>query len=102
MFVGRLTAGKATVSGLTAAFELPEMTALFRYGLNMDVPSILPKLVGAAFYGAALWMSTRRENAYDIAGKLKFGNASMLLTAILLVWCILSFSGISSFLYFNF
>ena len=102
VFLGRLTAGKATVSGLTAAFELPEMTALFRYGLNMDVPSILPKLVGAAFYGAALWMSTRRENAYDIAGKLKFGNASMFLTAILLVWCILSFSGISSFLYFNF
>ena len=102
VFLGRLTAGKATVSGLTAAFELPEMTALFRYGLNMDVPPILPKLVGAAFYGAALWMSTRRENAYDIAGKLKFGNASMLLTAILLVWCILSFSGISSFLYFNF
>lgn len=102
VFLGRLTAGKATVSGLTAAFELPEMTALFRYGLNMDVPSILPKLVGAAFYGAALWMSTRRENAYDIAGKLKFGNASMLLTAILLLWCILSFSGISSFLYFNF
>ena len=90
------------MGGLTDAFKLPEITALFRYGLNMAVPSMVPKLVGAAFYGAALWMSTRRENAYDIAGKLKFGYVSMLLTAILLVWCILSFSGISSFLYFNF
>lgn len=66
------------------------------------VPSLMPKLVGAVFYAGALWMSTCRENAYDIAGTLKFGYASMLLTAILLVWCILSFSGISSFLYFNF
>ena len=90
------------MGGLTAAFQLPEITALFRFGLNRMVPSLMPKLVGAVFYAGALWMSTCRENAYDIAGTLKFGYASMLLTAILLVWCILSFSGISSFLYFNF
>ena len=63
---------------------------------------MVPKLVGAAFYAAALWLSTRRENAYDAAEDLKLGSVSMLLTAVLLVWCILSFSGISSFLYFNF
>ena len=90
------------MGGLTDAFRLPEVTALFQFVLNMDVPSMVPKLVGAAFYAAALWMSVRRENAYDVAENLKFGRASMLLTAALLVWCILSFSGISSFLYFNF
>ena len=90
------------MGGLTAAFQMPEITALFRYGLNRTVPSMMPKLVGAAFYGLALWMATRRENAYDVAEELKFGGVSMVLTAVLLTWCILSFSGISSFLYFNF
>ena len=101
-FFGRLLAGSPAIGGLTAAFQLPEITALFKYGLNRTVPSMMPKLVGAAFYGLALWMATRRENAYDVAKGLKFGGASMALTAVLLVWCVLSFSGISSFLYFNF
>ena len=102
MFFGRLFAGSPAMGGLTDAFKLPEITALFRYGLNRTVPSMVPKLVGAAFYAAALWLSTRLENAYDAVEHLRFGGASMLLTAVLLVWCILSFSGISSFLYFNF
>ena len=85
-FFGRFFAGKASVGGLTAAFALPELTALFRYGLNREIPAVLPKLVGAAFYGAALWMAVRRENARDVAENLKYGTASMLLTAALLVW----------------
>ena len=101
-FFGRLLGGSTAVGGLTSAFQLPDITALFRLALNMDVPSMVPKLVGAAFYAGALWMSLRRENAYDIAQRMKFGRASMVLTAVLLVWCVLSFSGISSFLYFNF
>ena len=101
-FFGRPFAVSPAMGGLTDAFKLPEITALFRYGLNRTVPSMVPKLVGAAFYAAALWLSTRRENAYDAAEDLKLGSVSMLLTAVLLVWCILSFSGISSFLYFNF
>ena len=101
-FFGRLFAGSPAVGGLTDAFRLPEITALFQFVLNMDVPSMIPKLIGAVFYAGALWLATRRENAYDVAENLKFGRASMLLTAVLLVWCILSFSGISSFLYFNF
>ena len=101
-FFGRPFAVSPAMGGLTDAFKLPEITALFRYGLNMTVPSMVPKLVGAAFYAAALWLSTRRENAYDAAEDLKLGSVSILLAAVLLVWCILSFSGISSFLYFNF
>lgn len=101
-FFGRLFAGSASMGGLTDAFRLPEVTFLFRFLLNRSVPGVVPKLVGTAFFACALWMSTRRENAYDIAGKLVFGWGSMVLTAVMLVWCILSFSGISSFLYFNF
>ena len=48
-FFGRLFSGSAAVGGLTDAFKLSEITALFRYGLNMAVPSMVPKLVGAAF-----------------------------------------------------
>ena len=101
-FFGRFFAGSAAVGGLTDAFCLPEVTALFRYARNMDAPSMANRLVSMVFYAGALWMSTRRENAYDVAENLKFGRVSMVLTAALLVWCILSFSGISSFLYFNF
>lgn len=84
-FFGRLFAGSPAIGGLTAAFQLPEITALFKYGLNRTVPSMMPKLVGAAFYGFALWMATRRENAYDVAEELEFGGVSMALTAVLLV-----------------
>ncbi|MDO5546759.1 MAG: MBOAT family O-acyltransferase [Eubacteriales bacterium] len=101
-FFGRLFAGSASVGGLTSAFQLPEVTFLFQFLLNRGVPSVISKLVGAVFFGGALWMSTRRENAYDVADGLKFGAGSMVLGAVLLVWCIFSFSGISSFLYFNF
>ena len=101
-FFGRLFGGSPAMGGLTEAFLLPELTALFGYGLNMPVPNMAPKLVGAVFYAGALWLSTQRKNSYDAAERMQYGGPSMVLTAALLVWCILSFSGISSFLYFNF
>ena len=101
-FFGRFFAGSASVGGLTDAFKLPEITAIFRLILSQDVPSLVPKTVGAVFYAGALWLATRRENAYDAAAHMRFGAVSMVLTAVLLVWCVMSFSGISSFLYFNF
>ena len=70
-FFGRLFAGSPAMGGLTAAFQLPEITALFRFGLNRMVPSLMPKLVGAVFYAGALWLATRRENVYDAAEDLK-------------------------------
>ncbi|WP_196802506.1 MBOAT family O-acyltransferase [Butyrivibrio sp. XPD2006] len=42
------------------------------------------------------------QNAYTIAGKAKIGVRTTIVTAVLLVWCILSFAGVSTFLYMNF
>ena len=41
-------------------------------------------------------------NAMTIAGKAKIGWKTTIATAILMVWCILSFAGVSTFLYMNF
>ena len=42
------------------------------------------------------------QNAVTIAGKAKIGVRTTIVTAVLLVWCILSFAGVSTFLYMNF
>ena len=41
-------------------------------------------------------------NAMTVAGKAKIGWRTTVITAVLMVWCILSFAGVSTFLYMNF
>ena len=67
-------------------FRTAFATSDVQFVLNMDVPSMIPKLIGAVFYAGALWLATRRENAYDVAENLKFGRASMLLTQLAQTW----------------
>jgi len=42
------------------------------------------------------------KSAINYAKECKIGIGTTLLTAALLVWCVLSFGGVSTFLYMNF
>ena len=50
-------------------------------------------IVGIAFKG---------RNIDELAERFKASGKSAIITAVLLIWCIVSLSGVSTFLYFNF
>lgn len=49
-----------------------------------------------------LYLSMAGRNAQERVARLKYGPVSAAVLVVLAVWCILSFSGVSTFLYFNF
>lgn len=84
---------------LTAAFYLPECRFLDSL---IPFTGICPVFFLLVFMAVALFLLFGVKNAYEqmMAFRPTFGR--LLVTAVLLVWCICSFSGVSTFLYFNF
>ena len=62
----------------------------------------LPYITLAAFFTIAFLLILGSENTYEKMEKFKTKTFNVCMIALLLVWCIFSFSGISTFLYFNF
>lgn len=54
------------------------------------------------FFVFSFWIILGCRNAYERMEKFKPSLFNIITSAVLLVWCIFSFSGVSSFLYFNF
>lgn len=86
---------------ITACFNLIEFQALLDvldWGLLKSYPAffLLAFLLFSIF--AVLGMKNTNERIRDFRASIPMG----LITVFLLVWCILSFSGVSTFLYFNF
>lgn len=54
------------------------------------------------FLAAALYLIFFHGNASEMAERFRANKRSMAGTAVLLLWCVLSLSGVSTFLYFNF
>lgn len=101
VFLGRLFAfdfGRAD-SSLTAAFYLPECRLLDSL---IPFTGICPEFFLIVFTAAALLLLFRGKNAYERMQSFEPTPGRLLVTTVLLVWCICSFSGISTFLYFNF
>lgn len=61
-----------------------------------------PPFVLTGFFLTALIGLFGCKNAYQKMQEFKPGLWTMVITVVLLVWCIFSFAGISTFLYFNF
>ena len=51
---------------------------------------------------AGLYFSMVGRNAQERVARLQYGPVSAVALVVLAVWCVLSFSGVSTFLYFNF
>lgn len=84
------------------AFLLPEIQLLIRWIPQLNFLEFAPAPLLTVFYGGALFLILGVPNAYEHMQAFRPNLRNFLVTALLLVWCTLSFSGISTFLYFNF
>ena len=84
------------------AFLLPELQLLIRNIPQLAFLQFQPGLILTVCYGGAMALILGSRNAHEhmLAFRPTLGNA--LFTALLLVWCVMTFSGVSTFLYFNF
>ncbi len=86
-------------SSLAAGFFLPECELLSSL---IPVSWLGPKFFLVVFLAVALFLLFGVSNAYERMKRFEPTMGRLLVTAVLLVWCICSFSGVSTFLYFNF
>lgn len=76
--------------------ELKKILRVFR------VESMYPPVLITGFFLTAMLLILGCGNAYEKMRKFKPNGFRLLTTLFLLVWCVFSFTGISTFLYFNF
>ncbi len=101
---GRIFAGQfGPVSpDISYAFLLPEIEFVLgplRIFLFLENH---PLICAAVFFGSAMALLLRAKNAYEHMLTDKPTLLRSLWTVVLLVWCLFSFSSVSTFLYFNF
>lgn len=70
--------------------------------LHLDNLSFSRYILMFLMLAAGLYLSMAGKNAQERVARLKYGPVSAAVLVVLMVWCILSFSGVSTFLYFNF
>lgn len=80
-------------------FNLPEFLAIDK---AFRILLVYPKLCMVLFLMFAMFAVLGLKNAYEQMVEFRPTIFRLVVTAVLLVWCVFSFSGISTFLYFNF
>ena len=97
-----LTGGTGKVSrSIAEAFNLDEFWYVIKV-LHLDQSSNSYFYVMVLFLIVCLLLIWVFPNAVQIAKKCRLNAAVVLLAAVLFVWSVISFSGVSTFLYFNF
>lgn len=86
---------------LAGNFNLDEFWYVIKV-LHLDSWQYAHYILMVLILTAALFLSLKKESAVRMAEKIKPGAVTTLLLAILLLWCVLSFGGVSSFIYLNF
>lgn len=84
------------------AFLLPEIQILIRHVPQLAFLEYQPTLLLTFFYGGAMALILGARNAHEHMLAFQPSLKNALCIVVLLVWCILSFAGVSTFLYFNF
>ncbi|MBD5395149.1 MAG: MBOAT family protein [Lachnospiraceae bacterium] len=84
-----------------AFYELTELQFLYRAGIG-SVMDRYPWLMLTLFTGVTLLFSFTLKNTQEKVSQLKLSNKKLFAVVILMIWSIMSLSGISEFLYFNF
>jgi alginate O-acetyltransferase complex protein AlgI len=84
------------------AFLLPEIEFLLRNIPQLDFLNHSPTLLLTAFYGGAMALILGARNAREHMLSFRPNIMNLAMISLLLFWCVMSFSGISTFLYFNF
>ena len=88
-------------SGLLQQFDVLEFTYIEEHvGPLLNIVKAYPQIHLLIVMCIGLFLVLVPKNLYEKEFKPGMGNA--VVSVILLVWCVLSFSGVSTFLYFNF
>lgn len=82
-------------------FNLPEFRVILSV-CKIDILNQYPYFFMVIFFIIAFFLIFSRKSAYEKAETFQPTIANVFFIVILLVWCIFSFSGLSTFLYFNF
>ena len=102
LIIRMFTGGFGRISThLSSCFQLDEIWYVLKVTPIMKLPFAWDVCLWLFLIVAAV-MIFFCQNAYTIAGKAKIGWRTTIATAVLLMWCILSFAGVSTFLYMNF
>lgn len=88
--------------GIVNAFLLPEIEYLVRTVPQLEFLQYSPTLLLTAFYGGAMALILGAKNAREHMLAFRPTVWNLIVISLLLFWCVMSFSGISTFLYFNF
>lgn len=89
-------------SALMDAFLLPELQFIINNVSALSVLQRQPEMLLTVFYGGALILILGPKNAHEQMHAFRPTLLHLLFAGTLLMLCILSFSGVSTFLYFNF
>lgn len=92
---------KPIATDLSNAFRLDELWYVIKVTPIMKFPFAWDVCLWL-FTAVSVFMIFFRDNALNTAEKAKIGVKTTLVTAVLLIWCILTFAGVSTFLYMNF
>ena len=87
---------------VVSAFNLMEIVNPVLWITDVNLNARCPSLLTVLAYTGTLTGAVVLPNAYERMQSFRCGVMEMLLTAFLLVWCVFSLSGVSTFLYFNF
>lgn len=82
-------------------FNLQEFTMVLN-GISNSILKNYPCILLVLFFVFTLFITLNSKNSYEKMKKFKPSYIKLITIIILLLWCILSFTGISTFLYFNF
>jgi alginate O-acetyltransferase complex protein AlgI len=99
--IARMDFGEIS-SSFTECFALPEFEYLFNNILNFNLLAHHHYAYLILFFLAAFLLMLGASNALECTEKFTPSLTKSLLVVFLLVWCIFSFAGVSTFLYFNF
>ena len=98
--IGKLEFGAIDLE-IANAFALPELAFVLNLLPNLGALSdSLIMLIG--FFVVSMAIAVFSRNTYERMKRFEPNMFAMLYTAVLAVWCVLSFAGVSTFLYFNF
>lgn len=84
---------------ILSCFKLPELN--FVISLT-PIQKYIPFFFLISFYALAMFIILCTKNSVEMMKRFKPTIPRLIFTSVLLVWCIFTFSGISTFLYFNF
>ena len=84
------------------AFLLPELNLLIARIPQLLYFQLYPNALVPLFFGGAMMLILGARNAREHMLTFRPTFTNLLITAALLFWCVMSFAGVSTFLYFNF